>query len=250
MIELTNGKWTSLLLKKFTCSPISKLLIPSFSRVYQINKEEMEKPLEEYKCLHDFFIRKLKPGVRPRHFKAHSIVSPVDAVIHDKGKIRSDHTIFVKDKVYSILEMIGKEEILNKYIDGTFMVFYLSPSHYHRIHSPISGKIKDQWTLGANSYPVNQIGLKYGKAPLSKNFRIVTEIEQDGASLSIVKIGAMFINSIELTYSENMLRIGEEMAYFSFGSTVVLLFEKDKFQLEPFKLPYHVKVGEVIGWSN
>ncbi len=43
------------------------------------------------------------------------------------------------------------------------MILYLSPSHYHRIHSPVTGKVVEQWTLGTKSYPVNKYGLKYGK---------------------------------------------------------------------------------------
>jgi phosphatidylserine decarboxylase len=39
------------------------------------------------------------------------------------------------------------------------------------------------------------------------------------------------------------------MAYFSFGSTVVLLFEKDAFELDPaIKVPMDIKVGERIGY--
>ena len=42
----------------------------------------------------------------------------------------------------------------------------------------------------------------------------------------IVKVGAMFINSIEMVNEGYQIRERPEMAYFSFGSTVVLLFEE------------------------
>jgi phosphatidylserine decarboxylase len=58
----------------------------------------------------------------------------------------------------------------------------------------------------------------------------------------------MFVNSIEITNSGNDLRKGEEFAYFSFGSTIVMLFEKNTFQLKADLLaPSEVKYGEVIG---
>ena len=49
--------------------------------------------------------------------------------------------------------------------------------------------------------------------------------------LAIVKVGAMFINSIVITDESEQLEKGQEFSYFSFGSTVVLLFEKDSFEL-------------------
>lgn len=128
------------------------------------------------------------------------------------------------------------------------MILYLSPSHYHRIHSPVNGIVTKQWTLGSKSYPVNKLGLKYGVRTLAKNFRVITEVKTDFGHVSIVKVGAMFVNSIETTHKGSELEKGGEMAYFSFGSTVVLLFEKDIFQVDStLQTPKEIKVGEKIG---
>jgi phosphatidylserine decarboxylase len=249
LIELTNGKWTSILLKKFAVSKASRFLVPSFAKVFQINVQEIEKALKDYSTLHDFFIRKLKEGSRQIDPEDLSITSPVDAVIEDIGKISQEKLIKVKGKIYSISEMLGENASLDKYIDGIYMIFYLSPSHYHRIHSPVTGKIANQWTLGNKSYPVNALGLKYGKDPLSKNYRKVTEIKHDAGMMALVKVGAMFVNSIEAIHKNDHLTKGEEMAYFSFGSTVVLLFEKGSVEILPsINPPYHIKVGEKIGY--
>lgn len=252
LIELTNGKWTSSVLKRFALSKSSRFFIPSFARLYQINENEMEKSLKEYSTLHDFFTRKLKMGARMPDQNPQAVSSPVDAVIEDIGIIEPSHIITVKGKDYSIKEMLGDNEKIEKYSGGHYMIFYLSPSHYHRIHSPVSGKVIDQWTLGGKSYPVNKYGLKYGKDSLSKNYRKITEVKLDsGGFISIVKVGAMFVNSIEVIHEGDKLVKGNEMAYFSFGSTVVLLFEKNSFQpLSSIKVPFDVKVGECVGYSN
>lgn len=249
MIELTNGKFTSGVLKKFAQSKASRFIVPSFSKVYRINEGEMEKSLADFGTLHDFFTRKLKQGARPVDMDSNSVVSPVDAVIEDIGNISPDHIITVKGKQYSISEMLGSKEKAEKYADGYYIIFYLSPSHYHRIHSPVSGVVVDKWSLGMKSYPVNKSGLKYGKSTLSKNYRTITEVEHNEGFLSIVKVGAMFVNSIEVIYEGENLDKGDEMAYFSFGSTVVLLFEKDSFEpLSSLKLPADIKVGERVGF--
>lgn len=252
LIELTNGKWSSYIIKKFAYSKNSRFIIPSFARTYKINIDEMQQPLTEYNSLHDFFIRKLKDNARTFPHSNDQVISPVDAVIEDCGEISREQSIAVKGKSYSILEMLGKEEMVDKYTGGQFMVLYLSPTDYHRIHSPISGSITKQWSLGSKSYPVNKYGMKWGKDTLSKNYRTVTEIKTNfHTHICMVKVGAMFINSIVLSHQGNNLILGEEMAYFSFGSTVVLLFEKNTFQRNTAQtVPYKVKMGEVIGELN
>lgn len=248
MIELTNGKWSSYLLKNFAQSRLSKSIVSRFAKTYKINTVEMEQNIDEYPTLHDFFIRKLKNNTRPINQEKTAIISPVDAVIEDIGKIHPHAIIEVKGKRYSISEMLGSDEKAKYFIDGTYMIFYLSPSHYHRIHSPVSGKVKDQWVLGKKSYPVNKWGLKYGNKTLSKNYRSITEISVLGNHFAMVKVGAMFVNSIELTHTDENLIKGQEMAYFTFGSTVILLFPKDYISLVPsIKTPFHIKMGEKVG---
>ena len=60
MIELTNGRFTSYILRKFAQSRLSSIIIPSYAKVFQINQDEMEKGLKEYRTLHELFTRKLK----------------------------------------------------------------------------------------------------------------------------------------------------------------------------------------------
>jgi phosphatidylserine decarboxylase len=251
LIELTNGRWTSFLLKKLAQSRASRLFIPSFAKIYKVNVHEMATPIEEFATLHDFFIRKLKIGARTIDARVNSIVSPVDAVLEDIGSISTELTLTVKGKQYSVLEMLGSDDKARKYMNGTYFLLYLSPSHYHRIHSPLSGKVVGEWTLGKKSYPVNRHGLKYGRDTLAKNYRKITEVEHDSGVAAIVKVGAMFVNSIESIHMGEQLEKGEEIAYFTFGSTVILLFNPDS--IEPVQnhvTPREVRVGDVLGYMR
>ncbi|MDP4083432.1 MAG: phosphatidylserine decarboxylase [Bacillota bacterium] len=248
LIELTNGRWSSWIIKKFSQSSISRFIIPSFARVYSLKQEEMEKGLHEFPTLHDLFIRRLKAGKRKIDSDPNSVVSPVDAVIEDIGVIRETSEMEVKGKTYSVLDMLGDQDTVRKYLNGSYIILYLSPSHYHRIHSPITGMVNRQWTLGSKSFPVNKWGLKYGRKTLSKNYRVITEIKTSSGYVSVVKVGAMFVNSINVIHEGNKLEKGSEMAYFSFGSTVILLFEKGIFQLDhSIQIPKEIKVGEKLG---
>ncbi|MFD1781212.1 phosphatidylserine decarboxylase [Fredinandcohnia salidurans] len=250
-IELTNHRFSSAILKKFSQSRVSAILIPSYAKIYKINQAEMEKNLTEFSTLHDLFIRRLRKESRQIDQTENTVISPVDAVIEETGIITASKEMIVKGKHYHVAEMLGDEESLTKYIGGTFLILYLSPSHYHRIHSPISGVVTKQWELGRKSYPVNRLGLKYGRDPLSKNYRKITEIKGNDSYVAMVKVGAMFVNSIETTYTSDTVEKGEEIAYFSFGSTVILLFEKDSFMLSPdMNASTDIKVGEVLGVMN
>lgn len=248
LIELTNGRFTSHLIKNFSQSKWSKSIIPLYVKKFRIDQSEIEKEIIYYSTLHELFIRKLKQDARPIVQEEQAVASPVDGVIVDYGDIEANHRIIVKGKEYSIAEMLSNPAVLDKYIHGKYIVLYLSPSHYHRIHSPVSGKVLRRWTLGRKSYPVNQLGLKYGKSPLSKNYRLISEVQTEYGFVAIVKVGAMFINSIEITDEAKELVKGQEFSYFSFGSTVVLLFEKESFKIdESLHLPAEVRVGEKIG---
>lgn len=248
MIELTNGRITSFLLSKFATSKLSRLIIPSFVKIYRIDVNEAEKSLGEYPTLHELFVRRLKEGARPTDADPLAVVSPVDGMIEDMGAIDQNSEITVKGKIYSIAEMLGNETVLDKYINGSYMIIYLSPTNYHRIHSPVSGEILNHWQLGRKSYPVNKPGLKYGVRTLAKNYRKITEIKHEFGHLSVVKVGAMFVNSIEMVHEGRTIEKGEELAYFTFGSTVVLLFEKGTFKAaSDLQTPKPVKMGEKLG---
>ncbi|XXM73666.1 phosphatidylserine decarboxylase [Lysinibacillus sphaericus] len=250
-IELTNKKWSSFILRKFVQSRLSKPFIPGFIRTYKINVDELQRETGEYPTLHDFFIRKLKGDARSIQYGNDDAVSPVDGLLAETGPISDKLEIMVKGKAYSVLEMLGTADKASSYIGGRFGVFYLSPANYHRIHSPVDGSVLNRWSLGRHSYPVNDSGLLYGQAVLAKNYREVTELQHRKGKVAVVKVGAMFVNSIEYVNESDKWSQGEEVAYFTFGSTVILLFEKDKFQFSSGKtVPREVKMGETIGKFN
>ncbi|MBS4209035.1 phosphatidylserine decarboxylase [Bacillus sp. FJAT-50079] len=245
---LLNGPMIAKALYAFAHSRLSKPLIKPYARVYKINLEEALEDIETYENLHEFFTRKLKDGIRSVDMMEDSVISPVDGVLEDWGEITPDREIIVKNKVYSISEMLGGVDEAAKYSGGTYLILYLSPSHYHRIHSPLQAKVIRTYTLGKKSYPVNRMGLKYGDAPLAKNFRTVTELTHKQHAMAMVKVGAMFINSVKMLNHKQEWEKGEEVAYFSFGSTVVLLFEKDLFRInEKLEVPANIRIGEIIG---
>ncbi len=206
----------------------------------------MDKSIKQYSHLHELFIRNLKEGARPVDSSSRAFVSPVDGVVAQYGVLENETLFHVKGQTYNIEEMLGSKEASKPYLNGRYFILYLSPSHYHRIHSPVAGSIIRQWQLGGKSYPVNELGLRYGKKPLSRNYRLITELEVSQRQLALVKVGAMNVNTIEVTHSDNELQKGDEIGYFSFGSTVVLLCEHGLIQDVSVHENAEVKVGQKI----
>ncbi|PSL41240.1 phosphatidylserine decarboxylase [Planomicrobium soli] len=245
-IELTNGPITSKMIRQFARSNKSRWMIPNYIKTYKIAVDDVENTLSSFPSLHDFFIRKLKEESRP--VADAPIVSPVDGKIEVAGDLHEGIRFLVKNQYYSLSDLLSDHKLSETYMNGKYIVLYLSPADYHRIHSPASGKVKKQYVLGKKSYPVNQAGLKYGKAPLSGNYRLISELETQFGRMLVVKVGAMFINSIELTNRKKDWKKGEEVGYFSFGSTVVLFFEENTIAFdEKVKNGHAIKVGEALG---
>ncbi|MGG0657588.1 phosphatidylserine decarboxylase [Rummeliibacillus pycnus] len=248
VVELTNGRWSSFLLKHFTTSRISKKLISSYIKIYGINLEEVSEKHESFPSLHEFFIRKLSENARLIANGKDVYTSPVDAKIESFGDIENNSIFYVKGKTYDLKDLLGKEEIVNRYLNGKYIVFYLSPADYHRFHSPMDAKVASQYTLGRKSYPVNSLGLTYGNQPISKNYRQITElVTENGSRCAFIKVGAMFVNSIHITNTSTNWNKGEEVGYFSFGSTVVLLFDENSVEfLENVVQGTHIQVGQAF----
>ena len=249
-IELTNNRLSSGFLRWFSKSRISKLMIKPYVNAFKLNMEESLNDLKSFPTLHSLFTRELKEDARKITTIEDEVACPVDGVLESHGLINEDIQFIVKGKTYSIIDMLGSKGVADKYNQGYYMVLYLSPSHYHRIHFPVDGEVTSHFELGSKSYPVNQAGLKYGKDPLSKNFRVISEIKNkvNNKYIAMIKVGAMFVNTIVVTNKEKEIIKGNEAGYFSFGSTVVLLFEKDSFEPDKtLKSGQAIIVGQPLG---
>jgi phosphatidylserine decarboxylase len=211
--------------------------------------EEAEKKLEDYGSLNEFFTRRLKPGCRPIDVAVGSLVSPVDAKITACGPIRDGLLLQVKGQDYTLDELLNGSPRVAQYRHGYYWVLYLSPTDYHRIHSPCDGDVVETEHVPGRVYPVNEFGLTFMRRVLSRNERLVTYIRHEAGELAVVKVGALNVSSIR--YVEPLpkeLSRGGELAYFEFGSTVVLLTEDGT--MDPrtdLKTDDIVRMGERLG---
>lgn len=249
MTELGSRKWISRLTGRFAQSPASRRLIPRFAKMYGIAVHEAEKQLHEYGTLNEFFTRRLKVGARTVDAGQDVLVSPVDALITGAGPVNAGTILNIKGQDYTVEELLARSPRTENYKNGYCVVLYLSPTDYHRIHAPVDGVIVEREHVPGRVYPVNEFGLRHMKRVLSRNERLITYIRHRNVEVAVVKVGAMNVSSIRYVepLSDRTER-GGELAYFEFGSTVVLLMEDGSFTLRGDLMPgKKVRMGEALG---
>ncbi|WP_028611906.1 archaetidylserine decarboxylase [Paenibacillus harenae] len=252
MTELSSRKWISRITGKFAQSAASRRFITRFAAAYGIKAEEAEKPLHDYKTLNEFFTRRLKPGLRLVDEGADSLVSPVDALVTGAGWISGGTILNVKGQDYTIDELLGRSPRTANYMNGFYLVLYLSPTDYHRIHTPVAGRIVEREHIAGKVYPVNDFGLRHMRRVLSRNERLITYMQNEHGETAVVKVGAMNVSSIQYVQPlQNEMAKGDELAYFEFGSTVVLLMEDGTFTPRGDIMPgVKVRMGELLGFQH
>ncbi|RNB61460.1 phosphatidylserine decarboxylase [Brevibacillus gelatini] len=233
---------------KITASRFSRLAIQRYIRHYKIDASIIEKPVTEYRTLKEFFTRRLKAGARPIAPGHDVIVSPVDGTVSQLGDICEGTLIQAKGKEFSVTELLGgSEEEAKRYYGGKFITIYLSPRDYHRIHMPVAGNLVRYSYLPGRLYPVNRLGIENVDRLFARNERLVTYIKTKGlGDMALVKVGALFVGSVKVVYNTATTNIkhgrqttepiegtphyekGDELGWFEFGSTVILLLESSQ----------------------
>jgi phosphatidylserine decarboxylase len=268
LMKLLPKRVVSRLAGSFARSSISKALVPWFARQYVIDHTQAEFPLEHYSSLTDFFIRKLKPGLRPIAEGDQVISSPVDGVVSQFGIIKECNLIQAKGINYSILELLGQDQArAESFNGGVFLTIYLSPQDYHRIHAPVSGNVTASTYVPGTLFPVNPFGVRAVKGLFARNERLVTYLNSTIGSVAVVKVGAIIVGSVKVNYAAAGTNIaggkmetkeypkgfelmkGEELGRFEFGSTVILLFQPGRVCLE-VEAGQKVLMGQRIGFST
>lgn len=223
----------------------------AYARAFGVTVEEAEKEIPQYKSLNKFFTRYLKPGARQLEGDERTVVSPVDGTVLRFGDITQGLMIQAKAMTYSVADLLEREEYLDRFEGGKFLVIYLSPRDYHRIHFYAAGKVPCYTYSPGDLFTVNPAAVERLEALFAKNERLTTYLESPRGLSAIVKVGATNVGRIRLEYDNYWtnrwfrrafhkkyevpvaVERGQEMGRFEMGSTVILLFEKNSVEFLP-----------------
>lgn len=240
-----------------------------FVRQYGVNMSEaiIEDPTA-YKNFNDFFTRALKEGARPINADADSIVSPADGAISQLGDIKNGRIFQAKGQDFSLTELLGGDlEVAKPFMGGKFATVYLSPKDYHRVHMPLTGKLKTMVHVPGDLFSVNTVTAANVPRLFARNERTVCIFDTEIGPMAVVLVGAMIVASIETVWAgqtapikreiktshypqsdEITLAKGDEMGRFKLGSTAVVLFAKDVMEWDAaFDAATPTVMGETFG---
>ena len=254
-----------LLLRPLICKPISSVagwfmdrrisswFVKGFIKSNGIDMSDYEE--RKFKSFNDFFTRGLKDSARPVSDGEDDFVSPADArlSVYD---ITPEHYFTVKGVDYTIADLLENEELAQKYNDGKCLIFRLAVDNYHRYGWCADGKAETPVHIKGKYHTVQPIAMR--RYPIFReNVREYTVIETEKFGTVVqIEVGALMVGRIVNNDKNGCeAKKGGEKGKFEFGgSTVVVLIEKDKVNLdEEFihntqnDLETNVKYGEKIG---
>lgn len=241
-------------------------IINAYCANYRVNRDEMEVPPGGFVSFNMFFTRKLKKGVHTIDRGEYSVVSPVDGRVDQCGAIDGSAIIQAKGISYTVESLVPSGRAKD-FMGGSFITIYLSPADYHRIHSPVTGKIDGYLHIPGKLFTVQKYMVDRMPGLFAKNERIITFITTGSGKTALCKIGALGVGRITLSYAAAMtnrffrsheekyfdttariaVKKGDEVGLFNLGSTVILLFENGMVKFNPLPEGTRVRMGQKIG---
>lgn len=221
------GKWQK--------SERTKNKIIPFIRNFGMDPSEFLDDVSAYNSFNDFFIRKLKPEVRPIASGNNLAVMPADARYLFYQNISEVEGFIVKGEKFDLGELLEDPVLASRYAQGTMIMARLCPTDYHRYHFPCDCVPSATKLINGWLYSVNPAALKKDIQIFTKNKRTVCKMATPAfGQVLYLEIGATNVGSINETYTPDIFtKKGAEKGYFSFGaSSLILLFEPGSIQLD------------------
>jgi len=226
---------------------IKNFAIRTVIKLYDVDmKDALVTEPTAYPSFNHFFTRQLKPSARPICQESNAVVSPVDGKVSQLGKINESRIFQAKGHHYTIEELLGDTALAACFKDGKFATLYLSPRDYHRIHAPLTGKLRQMIHIPGKLFSVNRVTTENVPGLFARNERVVTVFDTDAGPMAAVLVGAIFVSSMDTVWAGTItppygkeirkwdyrdknfnLHKGDELGRFNMGSTVILLFPKN-----------------------
>ncbi|MCG3730920.1 archaetidylserine decarboxylase [Vibrio cincinnatiensis] len=235
---------------------LTTAIIRWFIKQYNVNMDDaLHSDPKYYSTFNEFFVRELKPGVRPVASGEDVLVHPADARVSQFGPITSGQLIQAKGHHFSAQELLGGDaDLAQEFEQGEFATLYLSPSDYHRVHMPCDGTLRQMIYVPGDLFSVNPLTAENVPNLFARNERVVCIFDTEFGPLAQVLVGATIVGSIETIWSGTMtpprgntiyrwnypaegndavvLKKGQEMGRFKLGSTVINLFAKEAIRFD------------------
>lgn len=259
---------------KFMDTPesITAESLASFRNTPEFHMEDYLEPRGGWRTFNEMFARSFKPGHRPIAAIADPtvIVSAADSTFQGQWEIDANACITVKGISWKISELLEGSPYKDSFSNGTFMHAFLGANDYHRVHTPLNGTVVEARVISGQIYvevtavPIDEDavpgeGKRLRTAPTFAvpntpgyqftQTRGLIMLDTPIGLVAVIPVGMSMVSSVVLTAELGVtLRKGEELAYFQFGgSDIVLLFQSRSNVSLQAQVDAHYKVGTAIG---
>ncbi len=248
--------------------PQVKPMITWFVKKYGVEMGDAEESeIGYYQTFNEFFIRPLKPGIRPIAPGENTLACPCDGTVSQAGPIRAGAIMQAKGRGYSVLELLGGDKTMaTEFADGHFATIYLAPYNYHRLHMPLDANMLRMIHVPGRLFSVAEWTVEEIPRIFARNERLACYFETAAGPIVMVLVGALSVSAIETVWSglvtpphgkkisefdyshtRKEISKGAEMGRFNMGSTLILLAGKNVEWLAHVAPGKSVKMGQLIG---
>eukprot|EP01035_Chromulina_nebulosa_P020150 gene20150-26162_t len=233
------------------------------------------KPGYGFDSWNSFFIRQFVPGARP--FIGSSDVVNIGCETTPwqyTNDLIYTNQFWIKDVNYSLIDLLGNhEKYAHHFIGGQLYQGFLSATHYHRWNSPIDGHIVRSWLQPGTYFAIrpNQ-GQTQGTWEGTESQPYLGHVATRAIfifehhlcgyiallCIGMVEVSTCYIEPKYLVHEGDApvaIHRGDEIGRFEFGgSTHIMIFQKDKVQLEKWAIDaiqhqndkYPIPMGTII----
>ncbi len=229
LLKLILGSHVDKIAVWYLRSPLSRPIIGGFARRNGIPLTPEQK--KNFGSYQEFFLRRRPP--LPVDQTPEILVSPCDGWL-SAFPIREDSSFVIKGAPYRLEDLIADKRLARQFQGGDCLIFRLCPSDYHHYsyiddgfqgkNHFIPGALHSVQPLACQTYPVYTLNRRCWSLLESDHFGPVIQAE----------IGALIVGGIVNDHENAQVSRGMEKGRFDLaGSTIVLLFQKDRVQLLP-----------------
>lgn len=247
-------------------------LIRIFIRLFRVDMTEAaQSDPGYYTHFNHFFTRPLRAGIRPIASGDKIVSCPVDGRVSQAGTIEDDELFQAKSRSFSLIQLLGGEgDYSPLFRGGHFMTLYLAPRDYHRIHMPLTGKLREMVHIPGKLFSVSPLTTRVIQGLFSRNERVAAFFDTAAGPMAMVLVGAINVSSIETVwagvitppYGKRIRRWeypetgpevitldkGTEIGRFNMGSTVIVLFGRNAVDWDNAIHPdAKVRMGQRLG---
>ena len=261
--------WMMLRATRIRFAPWKNWQIRWFTRRYGVDPSVIpDLDPASYPHFNAFFTRALTPGARPLEGGPGTVVAPADGTVAAAGSMDGRNIVQAKNRAYTLEALFGGDErAAAEFEGGRFATIYLAPRDYHRVHMPVTGRLRSTVYVPGELFSVNPVTVDAIDGLFARNERVVSFFDTDLGPLAITMVGAVFVGCIELAWRgvvtpprrrealveryggrEIVLEQGREMGRFNMGSTVIAMLADPSVEWSSWLTPgAPVQMGRRIG---